>query len=160
MTPEQRRQVLAEIAREELQRLVYGEITCEADRARLAELARAAGVELDAVLPASGDPGHDPRTGVVNPRADQPDEEEPAPETEPTEIEAEDPDLDPEVVDLVTAIDAALAEATTGEPVEVPAWSRMALAEEVSRLAQRSPRGAHCLVGVLEHHQIRTGALL
>ena len=62
MTPEQRRQVLAEIAREELVRLVYGPIHNAQDYAKLAQLADAAGVAMADVLPASGEPGHDPRT--------------------------------------------------------------------------------------------------
>ncbi|WP_017541993.1 hypothetical protein [Nocardiopsis halophila] len=62
MTPEQRRQVLAEIARERLIALVYGPITTAEDYAELARLAEAAGVRLADVLPASGEPGADPRT--------------------------------------------------------------------------------------------------
>src|SRR5690606_76019 len=60
--PEQRRQALAEIARERLVQLVYGEVVTDADRVELARLAEAAGVPLEAVLPTTGEPGVDPRT--------------------------------------------------------------------------------------------------
>ncbi|MDA2810348.1 hypothetical protein O4J56_06825 [Nocardiopsis sp. RSe5-2] len=82
-----RKAVLAEIAREELVRLVYGPITNEQDRAKLAELADAAGVRLEDVLPASGEPGHDPRTH--RPAATAPEPAEPE-RTEPREPSQEE----------------------------------------------------------------------
>lgn len=87
---DKRKAVLAEIAREELVRLVYGPITNEQDYAKLAELADAAGVRLEDVLPASGEPGHDPRTHRPAAKASEPAEPERTEPREPVQEELDE----------------------------------------------------------------------
>ncbi|CAM3746906.1 hypothetical protein [Nocardiopsis rhodophaea] len=64
-----RTSVLTEIAHDELKRLLYGEIDTAEDLAKLTELAEAAGVALELLLPATGEPGHDPRATRPAPAA-------------------------------------------------------------------------------------------
>ncbi|MFD0773905.1 hypothetical protein ACFQZ2_08200 [Streptomonospora algeriensis] len=60
---------LATIDRERLKNLLYGEPATEADRADLAEIALQTGHDIEDLTPATGEPGHDPRTGQLNPCA-------------------------------------------------------------------------------------------
>ncbi|NYI99299.1 hypothetical protein HNR12_005653 [Streptomonospora nanhaiensis] len=60
---------IAEMSRERLVALLYGPIETADDLAVLTQIAEEAGLYADMLIPATGEPGHDPRTGVVNPRA-------------------------------------------------------------------------------------------
>lgn len=107
---DKRKAVLAEIAREELVRLVYGPITNEKDYAKLAELADAAGVRLEDVLPASGEPGHDPRTHRPATEASEPERSEPREPTPDELAELADDVEELEAQSLVAAYASDVAE--------------------------------------------------
>jgi hypothetical protein len=54
--------LLASIDRTALVSLLYGEITTPEQAATLSRIAEEAGVDVELLLPATGEPGHDPRT--------------------------------------------------------------------------------------------------
>ncbi|MBV2367129.1 hypothetical protein [Streptomonospora nanhaiensis] len=64
-----RQTALASIDTRRLRDLLYGEVTTADDLDTLTQIAEEAGLYADMLIPATGEPGHDPRTGVVNPRA-------------------------------------------------------------------------------------------
>ncbi|WP_017540814.1 hypothetical protein [Nocardiopsis halophila] len=116
-----RRSVLAEIAREELVRLVYGPIETAADYAKLSELADAAGVRLEDVLPASGEPGHDPRTHRPATEASEPERSEPREPTPDELAELADDVEELEAQSLVAAYASDVAELLDTDMAEAEA---------------------------------------
>lgn len=60
---------LATIDTRDLRALLYGEVTTHDDLITLAQIAQEAGTDLADLAAATGEPGHDPRTGPTNPRA-------------------------------------------------------------------------------------------
>jgi hypothetical protein len=65
---------LARIDRSELVSLLYGEITTPEQAATLSRIAEEAGVDVELLLPATGEPEHDPRTHTPAAPAREPEE--------------------------------------------------------------------------------------
>ncbi|PSK83058.1 hypothetical protein CLV63_14124 [Murinocardiopsis flavida] len=63
-----RQRKLEQLQSEWLKRVLYGTATAQ-DRAAMAAIATAAGVDPELLFAGTGEPGHDPRTGPVNDRA-------------------------------------------------------------------------------------------
>ncbi|MBB6001349.1 hypothetical protein HNR25_005180 [Streptomonospora salina] len=76
--------LLTSIDRERLKNLLYGAPATHADLVALAQIAQEAGTDLADLADATGEPGHDPRTGITNPYAVD----------EPDVLAAEEPDED------------------------------------------------------------------
>lgn len=145
---------LASIDTRDLRALLYGEVTAHDDLITLAAVAQEAGADVADLASVTGEPGHDPRTGVVNalavydPDTDVVEDELGAEEPDETALWDPAPRAGEDLEATVTRIGAArdIAEERAAN-----------IASDLVEVALESPELARSLASCLRQRGILTG---